>query len=62
MTEITETDVDPAPGSGPSGPPSPPGAGERRTGDPDLSETTWVSRAQDGDPIAFEHLVRAYEA
>jgi RNA polymerase sigma-70 factor (ECF subfamily) len=25
-------------------------------------EIMWVSRAQDGDPVAFEHLVRAYQA
>lgn len=54
MTEIMESDVDPATGE--------PATGDRRPGAPELSETTWVSRAQDGDPTAFEHLVRAYEA
>ena len=29
---------------------------------PVLSETAWVTRAQDGDAYAFEQLVRSYEA
>ena len=32
------------------------------TAAPSLSESTWVSRAQDGDAAAFERLVRTYEA
>ncbi len=63
MTEqLVEAGDGHAPESAAAAPPPAQGTGTRPSGDPDFSETTWVSRAQDGDPTAFEHLVRAYEA